>query len=540
MKKNDNVEFAEIIELYKSGNYLAAKKKCEKLFIKYKKNVKIIHLLAKVELLANNSQTAIELMNSALVMDPVNIGVLQDLGNVYRDVGKSVESIECFQKIIKIAPSNAAAYHNCATTLVKMKKYDLAIDLYSNAYHIDNNLVISLVAIGKIYDLKNNFEMAISIYEKALVKDPVNADALLCLSDLYRKILKYDESLVLAERAVTLFPKNIKAYLVRGTIKKDLNLLNDAISDFSKALELDSYSEIAKNNKGMTLLMMGDYKSGWQLYESRWAVDSFGSKKYLSDKPLWNGERQGTLLIWPEQGIGDEIMFGSMISDAAKHVEKLVVLIDKRLIELFKRSHDSSINFVSSREESEALGYDFHIPIGSLGMFFRKSEDEFPKNIHHYLKPDASRVTAIEKLIHKNKEDKLIGVSWKSNNPHNGLKRGVELKEFLEKINKPNFKFINLQYGPVQEDIDYLKSNSNFEIINLQEIDNFKDIDGLAALIRACDEVISIDNSTIHLSGALGVKTSVMLQRSPDWRWLVNRNDTPWYQSVKLIRNAIN
>jgi ADP-heptose:LPS heptosyltransferase len=177
--------------------------------------------------------------------------------------------------------------------------------------------------------------------------------------------------------------------------------------------------------------------------------------------------------------------------------------------------------------------------MASLARYFRNSEADFKSATSPFLKPNLQRVESMLQQLEKKENETLVGVSWKSVNPKNGAKRGVELHEFLEKIHVPGVRYVNLQYGDVSEDLLRLKEKSNLTMTTLHDLDNFQDIDGLAALIMACDEVVSIDNSTVHLSGALGQTTTILLQKSPDWRWQLNRSDSPWYPSVKLIRDAI-
>ena len=539
MKIANDSEIEQIILLYKKNKYTEAHRRCAKLLSKNKKNALIIHLMAKIELANGNDHKSLELLNQAIKIDPNNIGVLLDLGNSYKKINNFIDALQNYQKIIDLDPENSSAYHNCGETLVKMEQYKLSIDLYSKSYHLNNSNLLSLVGIARAYDSLHDYEMAISIYKKVLDKNSSEASALLGLGDLYRKIYRYEEALDLAEQVVKIYPKNVTSYSLRGNIRKDLGHLSEAVEDFDRVIELDPKSALAKSNKSMTLLMLGEYEKGWGLYDARWLNNDWRIKKYISSKPDWNGERNCTLLVWAEQGIGDEIMFSSMLTEISQIVDKLIVILDKRLIELFKRSFDLNISFVYSKEEAEKYNYDFQIAMGTLPKFLRNKESDFAKSSLSYLFADPIKIKELGSKITKNAKDSIIGVSWKSKNPKNGLKRGVELIDFLKKIHGTNKIFLNLQYGDTKEDIDYLHSNSDLKIISIEEVDNFKDIDGLAALIMICDEVVSIDNSTIHLSGALGKKTTVLLQSTPDWRWQQKRNDTPWYKSVKLIRDAI-
>jgi len=535
-----NIEFEKIFNLYRKKKFSEAKSKCERFIAKNKDNVLANQLLAKIEIAVGNISKAISILNLSLKTSPQNIDLLIDLGNAHKELNNFQESFECYHNVTKIDPLNLIAYHNCANLLFKLGSYNKAIDLYSKAYHIDNNHVKSLIGVARAYEALEDYSMAISIYENIVDKFIDSETALLNLGNLYRKINKHDKALRIAEEAVIKFPNNINCLSLRGVIQKELGMLPAALVDFKKMKEISPDSDLANNNIAMTLLMMGDYQNGWPLFEARWNLEEGRKKKYISSKPVWNGQKTCNLLVWAEQGIGDQVMYSSILSDASASVDNLFVLVDKRLKELFARSFDSKIKFIETREEAEKTGYDFQLPMASLAKFFRNSEKNFHREQSSYLLADPLKVSQLRLMLTKNEDEKkLIGVSWKSVNPKNGLKRGVSLIDFLEKINEPGIQFVNLQYGDITADLVELNKNSQIKLISLEEIDNFHNIDGLAALIMACDEVISIDNSTVHLSGALGKNTKVLLQSSADWRWQQYRADTPWYPSMQLIRDAI-
>jgi tetratricopeptide (TPR) repeat protein len=534
-----NIEFEKILNLYRNKNFLEAKSKCEKMIAKNRNNILANQLLAKIEIATGNIAKAISILNFSIKKNPKNISLLIDLGNTHKELNNFQESFECYHNVIKLDPFNLIAYHNSGNLLFKMGNYKQAIDLYSKAYHLDNNHVNSVIGVAKSYELLEDYSLAISVYEGLLDKFIDNEAALLGLGNLYRKINRHDKALEMAEEAVAKYPNNANCYSLRGVVKKELGLLPEALVDFKKMKDISPNSDLANNNIAMTLLMMGDYLNGWNLFEARWNLEEGQKKKYNSSKPLWNGEQACALLVWAEQGIGDQVMYSSILSEVAASVDQLFVLVDKRLKEIFSRSFDSKIQFITSREEAEKTGYDFHLPMGSMAKFFRNSEEDFNQERNSYLSADPIKASQLRLRLAKREDEKLIGVSWKSINPNNGLKRGVALIDFLEKINEPGYQFVNLQYGDIAQDLKELNENSEIKLISLEEIDNFQNIDGLAALIMACDEVISIDNSTVHLSGALGKNTKVLLQSSADWRWQQFRTDTPWYPSMQLIRDAI-
>jgi ADP-heptose:LPS heptosyltransferase len=155
-----------------------------------------------------------------------------------------------------------------------------------------------------------------------------------------------------------------------------------------------------------------------------------------------------------------------------------------------------------------------------------------------YLQADQTRVSQIqEELRLKNPESKkLCGISWLSKADKTGLFRSIHLKDFINMLDKDDLLYVNLQYGEVDQEISQLAKDLGVTVVNLESVNKYDDIDGLAAIIQACDLVISIDNTTVHLAGALGKDARVLLPYIPDWRWLLDRKDSPWYQSLRLYR----
>jgi ADP-heptose:LPS heptosyltransferase len=245
------------------------------------------------------------------------------------------------------------------------------------------------------------------------------------------------------------------------------------------------------------------------------------------------------VLVWGEQGIGDEILFSSIIPELYTTSLKILVKCDKRLIPLFKRSFPVDIIYFSKDKPVPEDEYDFHIPMGSLPLTFRKSLDSFKKSALGYLKPDTARAKSIRgQLIHEQGK-KLIGISWKTASPTKGSSyRNINLAELARALDSSNTQLVCLQYGDVSNEIEAVKRDFNIEVIQFSDVDNKHDIDGLAALMAACDTVVTVANVTTHLSGALGLPTKLMLPLTVNWRWGESENSSYLYDSVRLYKQS--
>ena len=241
--------------------------------------------------------------------------------------------------------------------------------------------------------------------------------------------------------------------------------------------------------------------------------------------------------MWAEQGIGDEIMFASLIPELHAKCAKLIVQCDPRLIPLFKRSFPKDIEFYDKNDLVPESLYEFHIPMGSLAQILRPSIESFAKGAKPYLFCQNEQALELRKQITGNKDSTLIGISWSSKSTIPAARhRNIFLADIARLLNKPDTTLVSLQYGDVSNEIEDLKKHHNIDVIEVSDIDIYNNIDGLSALISACDHVVSTDNATVHLAGALGADTHVLLPVNQDWRWGLESSKSYWYETLKLYR----
>jgi tetratricopeptide (TPR) repeat protein len=522
---------------FKSGDYKSSINYCQKALV-IEKNSLVYHLLGV-------SFARLKLYNDAIynIKEAINIlpssKIYIDLGDIYRELKDYKNAIDFYKLALKLEPENSNAYYSTATILHKIGNFSSALKMLVNALTYDpNNIKFKLLA-AKCLDGLNEFNASIDFYNEILKIEPNNILALLDKADLLRRMFRYDEAINCAQLSLKLDKMNINCYLINSVIYRDLKNIDESIKYLDLGLKFKPNSPQALFNKSVMLLGKGDYEKGWDLYESRWKLNDWSTLKNFTSKPIWNKNKNKNkvLLIWPEQGIGDEVMFSSILNDLKNDVENIIVKSDPRLLTIFKRSFPY-INFISSKEIVSEDMYDFQLPIGSLARFYRRDKkDFFNKNNKFLLTNPYWDNILLTKL--KNINKRKIGISWKSTNPLSGLKRSTSLEDLLFYIGDPNACYINLQYGDVNEEITVARNLTNFNILNIEEIDNKNNIDGLLSLIAACDEVISVDNSTVHFSGSIGVPTEVLLHSTADFRWELESNCTNWYRLHNLKRNII-
>ena len=287
---------------------------------------------------------------------------------------------------------------------------------------------------------------------------------------------------------------------------------------------------------GYALLAAKNFCQGFKHHEWRWKTKTRVDYFLKSAKPIWDGENNQRVLVWGEQGIGDEIMFSSVILDLYAASLQVLVKCDERLIPLFKRSFPADIAYFSKSKPVPEDKYDFHIPVGSLPLTFRKSQECFKKNTSGFLKCDMSKAERIKTLLTHKNGGKIIGISWKTKSVlKNASNRDVKLAELAKALDRSNTQLLCLQYGDVFDEIEAVRRDFGINVTQFGEIDNMSDIDGLASLIMACDQIVSTTNATVHLAGALGAKVTALLPFSPRWIWGTGY-ESFWYETVTPLK----
>ncbi len=462
--------------------------------------------LGTIELQNGNTELGIAYLKKSISIDPLQFNFLMNLGNGLLDLNNASEGFFCYEAASKINPKSSAVFYNRGRALKALKRYQEAIESYEHSIKLDAHQFLSYMNLGFILNEQGRYQEALENYNQA----------------------------------IEIAPKNYQLFYNRGIVYSNLNLQQLALDDFDESIRLNPEFKLSLYTQSFIKLASQSFQDGWRLYENRWK--STEKDKYLKTSRPELTEfniKHKIIFIWAEQGIGDQILFGSLLSDAFKAQNRFYISMDPRLIPIFKRSfpHVDHVTFISVFQRLAEPEYDFHIPIGNLGKFFRNSRNDFDIQPISYLKADESQVEFLKKKINKNKK-KICGISWKSKNIEIGVNKSLTLADLFPILSLPNTVFINLQYGDTKKEIEGIQKNHGIEIQSINEIDNFNDIDGLASLISACDYVVTSSNITAHIAGALGKETYLLtpFAHGKIWYWGGNEENTLWYPSVEIYR----
>ncbi len=496
-----------------------------------------------------NTPQAIQNIENAITITPKEADYHANLGLAYAAQNNYDKAIECYSTAISIK-AYPETYFNLANAYMNSGKFELAIKYYQNAikqrpdyYKAYNKLATALQSLGKI-------EEAIKQVQKAITLNNSDYSIYYNLGKIQRANSQPDKSIESLKTALSIINNQHKTsntpskeliihiYNAIGIAYIDLGQFDNAISSFNEALSIDSSNTEANFCKSTAYLCSGNFKLGWDAYESRIFLGKRTAKRLeeLDKIPQWDPEshpKDTPIIILPEQGVGDEIMFSSIISDLENnHNGEITLVCDERLVDIFKRSFKNIS--ISNMKQLNISPSHKKVYLGSLSKYFRKSNSEF--------KPSSAFIFANNEIKNHFAEKYAdihglrIGIAWKSGNTTEGFIRSLPLNSWKEMLSTPGCSFFNLQYGDVQQEIDKFTSETGIEIIVDNEVDQLTNIDSFIAQISSLDLIITIDNSTAHIGGALEIPTWVMLPYNCDWRWIRNTSTSLWYKSLKLYR----
>ena len=562
-----------LLSYYQNKQYVNAENLALSITKKYPMHNYAWKILAAVLEQTQRVPEALIANQNALKIEPNDPEVQLCLGNNFGQLGRLKDAELSYKQAIEIRPDYLQAYYNLATILTKMHRFDEAIPYFKRVIALKpdfaqgfNSFGLALIDLGQLDDALVNLKKAIEI-------KPNYSQAFFNLSIAHRGLGKKKEALENLKQAITLNPKYVRAYNVLGVTLVELGQHEEALENFQKAILLDpdyveAYNNLGNalkelcrfeeasenykkaidlkpdyaeglNNFGRLLMLKNNFKKGFELMEWRLKLEELNFTPLETSKPRWNGNRDKKIFLLKEQGIGDYIMFSSMIPELELNAEKLIVECDHRLLPIFQRSFSKNIKFITDRMELSDNEFECQIPIGSLPLHFRKELNDFKKSSRGWIKADPERVQKTRQNIIQNKPKKIIGVSWKTSSllTHSHL-RNIELAKLLEPLKNLGLIFVNLQYGDVSKEIINLQLEHGIEVSEIPGLDLFSDIDGLATLISACDYIISIDNLNPHFAGALGVKTMLLLPKAADERWGLEPSKSYLYDDVVLYRQS--
>ena len=494
------------------------------------------------------------LLRTLYEQDADDVEIWHLLATVNGMLGEFEDSTEWSHRVIEKHPHFVDAWSNLAAVLQHCGNHEAALDAWLHVLQYQPTSAQAQLSVAELFRKLGNKTAALQHYRKAISLRPQAAELHYNLGTYLQELGDYDQAEACYLKALEIRPELIQAYNNLGLVYQEQCRLKDAMQCFNTAINSSeardahsikagqggaSIAEIHRH-RAILWLLQGDFNNGWREYEWRHTDPMAVTPRF--SLPKWDGAslEKKTILVTPEQGVGDEILFASCIPDLQRQAGKVILECDPRLVPLFHRSFPDI--HVRGRKQTNTppdikvvSGVDVYISAGSLPRYFRTSLDEFPRQ--EFLCPDPGMVRSWhDRYRHVGKGIK-VGISWRGGGAARiRRKRSTRLQQWSSIFTLEGVQFINLQYGDCTVELQQLADNNGVTVRDWPDSDPLQDLDDFAAKVSALDLVISVDNATVHMAGGLGVPVWILQTFSPEWRWLLETEDSYWYPEVRQFR----
>lgn len=492
------------------------------------------------------------------------------------DQDRHGRSVKIYQRALCEAPTLPEAYEQLARAYDAIGKEGWAATALSRGMRFKGKAATSIAALANMTLLSGSPLKALEQVEEAREIDPANASVV----DVYVNVLlaneRVDDALEVASDYLRLFPDRTHAISLyamtlaqRGRFDESIALIREMMAKEPRSIEyvraytavttwmgspgagLDYQERIyrlrtktggSRTALAMQALWLGKWAKGYDEYETGFEQVKRGrGRKRKFTQPRWEGEDLAgkSIVVHTEQGVGDEIMFATLMPDIVKWASKVYIEATERMVPLFQAAFPTTTVFQmkpgSEYESDESI--DYHVPIGSLGRYIRRKGNLFGRN-RPYLSADYElSQTLRKKYKQKHGDDLVVGIGWRGGSmPMRRKTRSFEIADLKPILAHPGVTFVSVQYGDVEAEVEEVGRTVGKEVIYDPTVDPLKDLVAAASQIAACDLVISATNAGVHTAGGLAVPCWALVPFESDWRWTWGREDVVWYPGMRLFR----
>jgi tetratricopeptide (TPR) repeat protein len=520
----------EAVGLYRQGKLAEAEKICTRVLRAQPNWFDALHLLGVLKLQGGKAGAACTHLEQALKLNPASAQVMSNLGMALAALNRDQEALAILDKAVAILPASVEATTNRGNVLMKLGRPADALAAFDAALVLAPGFPGALANRGNALAALGCCDEALAQYDAVLAIMPMHAETHLNRGGALNSLSRATEAVAAFDRALGLRPDYVKAHIGRGAARQALNQQREALEDFERAIALDKSNADAHHNAALARLTLGDYRGGFEQYEWRWQRSGMPARRRNLGKPLWLGEyplARKRILITAEQGLGDCIQFARYVPLLARAGATVVLEVPPPLCSLFARLE--GVSTVVAR--GDALpDFDVYCPAGSLPRALRTEVSSVPADVP-YLRASAAHIEKWRERIERLPQPR-IAVAWAGSVDHvNDRNRSLQLRQ-MAPLFSLNAGFVSIQRDLRAADAEELTRQPALTHVG----EALGDFDDTAAVVTLADLVITVDTSVAHLAGALGRPTWVLVPFWPDWRWMLERTDTPWYPTMRLFR----
>jgi tetratricopeptide (TPR) repeat protein len=482
-------------------------------------------------------EEALKAFENAVQLKPENAELWKVLGDVLVELERPADALLNFQHVLELNPRHWGAAHKCGMILHKLGRLEEALSCFNLCDGLQPNHVSTLSMRAICLDGLKRSEEALIDTRRAQALDPTNADICNNVGILLRTHGQDKEALEWFDRAIELRPNFTEALHNKAVSLTQIRQFHEAFAIYDGLKAFDPNDALADLGLAHLHMLTGNFEAGWAGREARWKVPSLSASYPKLSQPMWlgNSALEGkTILIGADEGFGDTIQFARYVPMVAERGARVVLVVQDPLHGLLSGLPGVSQCIPISATKTIALpAFDIHCPMMSLPLAFGTTLDTIPSPTSYLPRPEKARVQAWEDRL--GPHDRLrVGLVWSGNPKHrNDHNRSLPLRA-LTRILDADATFVSLQKDPRPADKATLLERA--DIVDLTA--HLTDFTETAALMTCLDLVITVDTSVAHLSGALGRPTWILLPYTPDYRWLLDRDDSPWYPTARLFRQS--
>ncbi len=510
-------------------------------------------------------QEALADYDKAIELKPNYTNAYNNRGNVYKKLKQYEEALTSYEHAINLNPRHAEAHYNRGVVLKELNRYQDAVESYTNALSLKNYYVDAYNNCGNVFITLKRFEEALTCFQKAIAINPNYSfayngqgnvlmelkrfdEALISyekaialnslspfphngMSNVLQELKRFDDAIVGYEKAMALVPDSAGPYVNRGLAMLGKGNFDEALQNYDRAIELNPEMADPHWNKALPKILKGEYEEGWQLYEYRRYKPDLKGSYPIYEQPLWLGQESVTdkiLYIYPEQGLGDFIQFCRYVPLVENLGARVILKVPNALYAMIKTM---GLNARIVRNDEKVDEFDFHCPIMSLPLAFKTTVETIPNKIPYFFSDHFKKSYWERKFAYASNSLK-VGLVWSGSKDHKkDHDRSLRLEQLAPILDLP-VTFYSLQKEVREHDKTTLSKLNHIQEYH-EELNDFSDT---AAMLDCLDLIISVDTSVAHLAGAMGKNVWILISYLPDYRWMLDREDTPWYPTARLFR----
>jgi tetratricopeptide (TPR) repeat protein len=520
---------------YRRADHGEAERLCREIIAAQQDNFGAYHLLALIEAGTARHHDALLSYAKALAIQPDDILALANRGNTLFALGRFGEALASYDRALATAPGYPDALSGRGAALHALDCHKEALAAFDKALSLQPTHPYALANRGKTLHDMRRFEEALASHDRALASRPDDPQFLCNRGATLHALGRYEAALTDYQRVLSLQPDRVDALSNQGATLRALGRLAAARASYDKALSIRADHPGCRFNRALLLLQTGSFRDGWREYEWRRKAGVCIARTF--DAPEWQGDDpQGMrLLLYGEQGLGDTIQFARFARVLGARGAKVILEV-QRPLEGLLQGLAGAREVVPNGERLPQV--DLHLPLMSVPFVLGLEEHQIPAETP-YLRADPGRTETWSKRLPEAGGEFRIGIAWQGN-PGADIDRGrsIPLASFAPLARIPGVRLVSLQKHDGLDQLRNLPPGMRVDTLGEDfdaEPDGFLDS---AAVMMHLDLVVTSDSAIAHLAGALGRPVCIVLQAVPDWRWMMDRADTPWYPTARLFRQS--